>query len=278
MSESNYTTLRLRCERGVAFLTLDHGELNLMDMNLLTDLDAALNELEADAAVNVVVLQSANPDFFVAHADLDTIALLPPAPPPRAEKMGMIHALLDRLRTTPMVTIAKVAGRCRGGGSELALACDMRFAALGKAVFCQPEVGVGIIPGAGGTVRLPRLVGRGRALEIILGCADFSAEEAERYGYINRALPADELDVFVDSLAYRMAGFPAETIALAKESVSTGEAGLPDQLAREEELFLRSVHSDPAKRRMAAALAAGMQTPELEKSCFTHIWEPLAGL
>ena len=192
--------------------------------------------------------------------------------------MGMIHALLDRLRTTPMVTIAKVAGRCRGGGSELALACDMRFAALGKAVFCQPEVGVGIIPGAGGTVRLPRLVGRGRALEIILGCADFSAEEAERYGYINRALPADELDVFVDSLAYRMAGFPAETIALAKESVSTGEAGLPDQLAREEELFLRSVHSDPAKRRMAAALAAGMQTPELEKSCFTHIWEPLAGL
>ena len=189
-----------------------------------------------------------------------------------------IHALLDRLRTTPMVTIAKIAGRCRGGGSELVLACDMRFAALGKGVLCQPEVGVGIIPGAGGTVRLPQLVGRGRALEIILGCADFSAEVAERYGYINRALPANELDFFVDSLAYRIAGFPAEAIALAKESVATGETSLPDQLAREEELFLRSVHSDPAKRRMAAALDAGMQTLELEKCCFTHIWGPLAGV
>ena len=278
MSEHNYTTLRSECERGVAFLTLDYGELNLMDMAMLTDLDAALNQLEADSAIKVVVLQSANPDFFIAHADLNVIATLPPAPPPRAEQLGMIHALLDRLRTTPMVTIAKIAGRCRGGGSELVLACDMRFAALGKGVLGQPEVGVGIIPGAGGTVRLPQLVGRGRALEIILGCADFSAEVAERYGYINRALPANELDFFVDSLAYRIAGFPAETIALAKESVATGETGLPAQMAREEELFLQSVHSDPAKRRMAAALAAGMQTPELEKCCFTHIWGPLAGV
>ena len=278
MSEHNYTSMRIKCKRGVAFLTLDYGELNLMDMVMLTDLDAALNQLEADAAVTVVVLQSANPDFFIAHADLNAIASLPQAPPPRAEQLGMIHGLLDRLRTTSMVTIAKIAGRCRGGGSELVLACDMRFAALGKGILGQPEVGVGIIPGAGGTVRLPQLVGRGRALEIILGCADFSSEVAERYGYINRALPPTELDFFVDSLAYRIAGFPAETIALAKESVATGEIGLPVQMVREEELFLRSVHSNPAKLRMAAALDGGMQTPELEKCCFTHIWGSLAGV
>ena len=173
-------------------------------------------------------------------------------------------------------TIAKIEGFCRGGGSELALACDMRFAALGKAVLGQPEVGVGIIPGGGGSTRLPRLVGRGRALEIILGCGDIPADVAERYGYVNRALPAEEIDSFVTSLAHRIATFPAEAIALAKRAVGMAEVGLEDDLVREEVLFLQSANTDAARRRMAAGLAGGMQTAVVERSCFDHLWGALA--
>jgi enoyl-CoA hydratase/carnithine racemase len=197
-------------------------------------------------------------------------------PAPRAGRLGMFHAMVDRFRTMPKATIAKIEGRCRGGGSELALACDMRFAALGKAVLGQPEVGVGLVPGGGGSVRLPRLAGRGRALEIILGCGDFRADVAERYGYVNRALPAEEITYFVKSLAERIATFPAETIALAKAAVGLADTGIEDDLVREEALFLQSLHTDVARRRMAAAMAAGMQSPALEKCCFDHIWGPLA--
>ena len=276
MEYGSYSTLRVAVEKAVASVTIDHGELNLMDMAMLEDLDRVGRQLEADPTVKVVVLQSANPEFFIAHADINVITRLPATPPVRQEKLGWVHAVLDRFRTMPKATIAKIQGRCRGGGSELALACDMRFAEIGRAVLCQPEVGVGIIPGAGGSVRLPRLVGRGRALEIILGCGDFPAEVAERYGYVNRALPAGEIDFFVQYLAQRIAGFPAETIALAKQAVHMGDDGLEDRLVREELMFLESVHTAAARRRMAAALATGMQTPVIEKCCFNHVWGPLA--
>jgi len=276
MAYEGFRALSVTVDRGVAFLTVDNGPLNLLDMNLMQDLDRAGREIEADSAVRVVVLQSANPDFFVAHADVSVIQQLPAEVPPRQERLGAFHAMVDRFRTMPKVTIAKIEGRCRGGGSELALACDMRFAAIGKAVLGQPEVGIGIIPGGGGTVRLPRLVGRGRALEIILGCGDFRAEVAERYGYVNRALPAEEITLFVNSLAYRIATFPTETVALAKQAVAMAESGIEDDLAKEEVLFFASVGTEPARRRMAAALAAGMQTPVIEKCCFDHIWGPLA--
>jgi enoyl-CoA hydratase/carnithine racemase len=272
----SYSTLRVTVDKAVASITIDHGELNLMDMTMLEDLDRVGRQLEADPAVKVVVLQSANPEFFIAHADINVITRLPATPPVRQERLGWVHAVLDRFRTMPKATIAKIQGRCRGGGSELALACDMRFAEIGRAVLCQPEVGVGIIPGAGGSVRLPRLVGRGRALEIILGCGDFPAEVAERYGYVNRALPAGEIDFFVQYLAQRIAGFPAETIALAKQAVHMGDDGMEDGLVREELMFLESVHTATAQHRMAAALASGMQTPLIEKCCFNHIWGPLA--
>lgn len=278
MSYGNFTTLSIQAANGVACITLDNGPLNLLDLAMLADLDQAGRQLEADDTIRVVVIQSANPDFFIAHADLKIIGELPAEPAPRDEKLGWAHAVLDRFRTMPKATIAKIQGRCRGGGSELALACDMRFAEIGKGVLCQPEVGVGIIPGGGGSVRLPRLIGRGRALEVILGCGDFSAEVAERYGYINRALPAAEIDYFVNSLAQRIASFPAETIALSKRAASMNDAGIEDQLALEERLFLESAQSAVAKRRMAAALALGIQQPVLEKCCFTHIWSPLAGV
>lgn len=276
MVYENLATLRVSVDKGVAFVTIDHGELNLMDLAMLTDLDRVGRQLETDTAVKVVVLQSANPEFFIAHADINVITQLPETPPPREEQLGWVHAVLDRFRTMPKATIAKIQGRCRGGGSELALACDMRFAEIGRAVLCQPEVGVGIIPGAGGSVRLPRLVGRGRALEIILGCGDIDAEVAERYGYVNRALPSREIDFFVRYLAHRIAGFPAETIALVKQACSMAEAGLEDELVREEQMFLKSAHTPAARRRMAAALESGMQTPVIEMCCFSHIWGPLA--
>ncbi|MES2260740.1 MAG: enoyl-CoA hydratase/isomerase family protein [Pseudomonadota bacterium] len=278
MDYNNFTALRVDIAAGVARVTIDHGPINLMDMTLLGDLDRAGRQLEADPAVKVVILQSANPEFFVAHADVTLIQQMPASVPPREEKLGAVHAILDRFRTMSKVTIAKIEGRCRGGGSELALACDMRFAAIGRAFLCQPEVGIGIIPGAGGSARLPRLVGRARALEIILGCADFNAEMAERYGWINRALPANEIDMFVGALAARMAGFPAETLALAKQAASMNGHTIEDDLVQEERLFVKAANTGAAKTRMAAALGAGMQTRGMEMCCFTHIWAPMAGL
>ncbi|MFM0247471.1 enoyl-CoA hydratase/isomerase family protein [Paraburkholderia sediminicola] len=278
MEYQDFTTLRVAVVAGVARVTFDHGPINLMDMAMLADLDRAGRMLEADPAVKVVILQSANPDFFIAHGDVSVIPHLPAKPAPREQKLGDVHAIVDRFRTMPKATIAKIEGRCRGGGSELALACDMRFAAIGRAFLSQPEVGVGIIPGAGGSARLPRLVGRGRALEIILGCADFNAETAERYGWVNRALPATEIDYFVNALAIRIAGFPAATLAQAKYMVDATDPKIADDLALEERLFLQSAQTSGARTRIGAAMGAGMQTRGMEMCNFTHVWAPMAGL
>jgi enoyl-CoA hydratase/carnithine racemase len=185
--------------------------------------------------------------------------------------------MVDRFRTMPKATIAKIEGRCRGGGSELVLSCDMRFAALGKAIFGQPEVAVGIIPGGSGTQRLPRLMGRGRALEVILGCEDIPADLAERYGYVNRALPPEELTPFVERLAYRIASFPAEAIALAKASVEAAELPIMEGLLEEAHIFNQSVATPSAQKRMAKLIELGGQTPEAEKD-MGDILERLAEL
>jgi enoyl-CoA hydratase/carnithine racemase len=276
MAYDDYSGLKVAVDRGVAFVTIDHPPINLLDLLLITDFDRAGRELAADPAVKVVVLQSANPDFFIAHADVTLIQQLPAEVPPRQEQLGLFHTLVERFRIMPKATIAKIEGRCRGGGSELALSCDMRFAALGKAILAQPEVGIGIIPGGSGCVRLPRLVGRGRALEIILGCGDVPADVAERYGYVNRALPPEDLTGFVNALAYRIATFPAEAIALAKEAVACADTGIEDALVREERLFFRAGQTDGARRRIAMAMANGMQTPAMEKLCFDDIWATFA--
>jgi enoyl-CoA hydratase/carnithine racemase len=144
------------------------------------------------------------------------------------------------------------------------LSLDMRFAALGRAVLGQPEVALGILPGGSGTQRLPRLCGRGRALEIVLGCQDFPADVAERYGYVNRALPAAELGDFVDALAFRIASFPTGAVALAKGLVNAAEAGVDEGLLDEAHAFNRTLADPEARRRMAAFLAVGGQTREAE--------------
>ncbi len=266
MAYDSYKALNVRVDRGVAFVTIDNPPINLIDLALMRDLDAIGKEVEADEDVRVVVFQSANPEFFIAHFDIEAILRVPiGAPPSRPERPGIFQAIVDRFRTMPKATIAKIEGCARGGGSEFSLSLDMRFAAIGRALLSQPEVAIGIIPGGSGTQRLPRLMGRGRAMEIVLGCEDFDAETAERYGYINRALPAEEIGPFVDRLAYRIASFPAEAIALAKASVAAAD-DLPtvEGLIEEAHNFNRSVATNAAQTRMRRAMEMGAQTRVVE--------------
>jgi len=264
-SYANYRLLKTKIDRGVATVVIDNPPINLFDMPLMEEFIRLGQQLESDDAVRVVVFESANPDFFIAHADLTLIQQLP-ASAEKPESLSFFHQMLEKFRTMPKVTIGKIEGRARGGGSELLLALDMRFGAIGKAILGQPEVAVGIIPGGGGSTRLPRLIGRGRALEVILGCEDFDAELSERYGYINRALPPEELGVFVDRLAHRIASFPPSAIALAKRAVDTGE-GVPvaRALLEEEYCFNQSLATPAARERMQRFMELGAQTPEVER-------------
>jgi enoyl-CoA hydratase/carnithine racemase len=261
---SEYQALRLRVDRGVAWVTIDHPPINLFDAVLMTDLAKVGAALEQDPAVRVVVLESADPQFFIAHADVALIQTLPQEPPPKPTELGFFHALVDRFRTMPKATIGKVAGIARGGGSELLLSLDMRFGARGQTVLAQPEVALGIIPGGSGTQRLPRLIGRARALETILGCADVPADRAERWGWLNRALPPEELDGFVEALALRIASFPAEAIALAKAAVNAAELPTREGLLEEADAFNRTLATPAARRRMARFLELGGQTRDVE--------------
>jgi len=263
MAYDDYRCLRVRLDRGVAFVTIDHPPINLLDLALMRELDAIGKELEVDDAVRVVVFDSADPDFFIAHADVALIERLP-TDVPKPTTLGFFHAMVERFRTMPKATIGKIEGRARGGGSELLLSLDLRFGALGRAVLAQPEVALGILPGGSGTQRLPRLIGRARALEVILGCDDVPADLAERWGYLNRALPPAELGPFVERLAVRIASFPAEAIALAKAAVDAAELPTPQGLLEEADAFNRTLGTSAARRRMASFLELGGQTRAVE--------------
>jgi len=202
-------------------VVFDNPPLNIVGARVFEDLQDLLARMDANPSLRVVVFESANPEFYLAHFDLiDTsgnLGLITTAGP------SGLPILLDtfvRLTKSPVVSIAKIRGRVRGVGSEFVLACDMRFASRENAVLAQVEVGAGVHPGGGGAERLPLLLGRGRALEIILGGNDFDGETAERYGYVNRALPDPELDGFVDVLARRIASFDRRPIAAAKHLVN----------------------------------------------------------
>lgn len=264
MGDGGYTCLRVEAEGGVVVATIDHPPMNLLDLPLMLDLDRIGRELEDDTSARAVVFRSAHPDFFIAHADVSMIQTLPTEVPPKSTEISAFHRIVERFRTMPVATIGMIEGRARGGGSEFLLSLDMRFAARGRAWLAQPEVALGIIPGGSGTQRLPRLMGRGRALEAILGCDDFDAELAERYGWINRALPPEELEPFVMQLARRIASFPKEAIALAKASVDAAEGTTTAGLVEEAHFFNQSVASRPARQRMQAFLDAGGQNPEAE--------------
>jgi enoyl-CoA hydratase/carnithine racemase len=184
-------------------------------------------------------------------------------------ELGFFHAMVDRFRTMPVATIAVIEGIARGGGCELVSSFDLRVATRGRAVFGQPEALVGIIPGGSGTQRLPRLVGRPRALEIVLGGADLDAETADRWGLVNRALPPEQVWPFVDSLAARIASLPATVVAEAKASMAAAEPDPVPGLLTEWQRFTRCLADPDATARMERFLAAGGQTRDVEHQPIT---------
>jgi enoyl-CoA hydratase/carnithine racemase len=264
MAAYEHEGVHVERDEGVAFVTLDHPPVNLFDAVLIGSLWNLAGELAEDDAVRAVVVRSADPEFFIAHADLGLIQALPRERRERSDTLEFIHVFMERWRTLPQVTIAQLEGQARGGGSEFLLSLDLRFGATGRAIVCQPEVAVGILPGGSGTQRLPRLMGRGRALEAVLGCEDFDAELAERYGWINRALPAAEIAPFVERLARRIARFPPDAVRLAKRAVDAAGGPIEDGLLEEAHCFNLTLADPQLDARFEAALAAGAQTREGE--------------
>ncbi|MFW9873418.1 MAG: enoyl-CoA hydratase/isomerase family protein [Candidatus Thorarchaeota archaeon] len=275
MSYDNLKMLKVRVDRGVAFVTIDNPPMNLLNIPMIMEFAILANTVNADDKVRVMVFDSADPDFFIAHFDVGSLVTMPDeAAPKRTSLEGTGHMINELYRTMPKVSIAKVEGIVRGGGFEVIQSFDMIFGEKGKAIFAQPEIGVGIIPGGGGTIRIPREVGRRRAMEIVLGGHDFSAELAELYGLINRALPPDKLTFYVENLAYRIATFPLESIALAKKSVLAGvELPIVDALLEENYLFGQSVALPTSKERMNMFLNAEGQSREMEANSNTLLEE-----
>src|ERR1700731_3747532 len=239
-------------------VVFDYPPFNVMDGTIFQSLQDLLARMDASQTLRVVVFESAIPDFYLAHFDL-------------TGKLGNVMSgigptslpvLLDtfvRLTKSPVVSIAKIRGCARGASSEFVLACDMRFASRENTRLGQPEVGVGLHPGGGGTERLPHLVGRGRALEIILGANDFDGDTAERYGYINRALPDTELDSFVDALPRRIASFDPGAIAAAKNLVNQVSLPSADRLLDALNSFQTALTWPEAQQRIQALLERGLQ-------------------
>jgi enoyl-CoA hydratase/carnithine racemase len=203
---------------GLWTVTFSNPPINMFVPTTIDELGALMTELEADRSTKVVVFQSANPEFFTAHLDVAKAA-------ERPEVLDLWRDFVLRLASSPVVSIAKVRGRTRGIGNEFVLACDMRFASRQSALFGNPEVGVGLIPGGGALEWLPRLVGRSRALEFVLSADDFNADIAERYGWVNRTLDDHDLDSFVDKLSRRVASFARETLGAAKTQIN--RVGMP---------------------------------------------------
>ena len=236
----------------------DYPPFNIMDATIFEGLQDLLARMDSSASLRVVVFESANPEFYLAHFDL-------------TGKLGTIMTavgrsglpiLMDtfvRLTTSPVVSIAKIRGCVRGACSEFVLACDMRFASRENTLLGQPEVGVGVHPGGGGAERLPHLVGRGRALEIVLGANDFDGDTAERYGYVNRSLPDTELDGFVDVLARRIASFDRRAIAAAKNLVNQVSLPSADRPLDALNSFQTSLTWSEAQQRIQALLERGLQ-------------------
>ncbi len=257
----NYTTFTTHIQEGVGTVTFDNPPVNIQDVAMLDDLNSLADMLEKDNSVKVVVFQSAHPEIFVAHADVTFLKDMSTIAVARDEvELLYLQKTLERISKLPQVTIAKIEGYARGGGHEFALACDMRFAARGKAIFMQMEVGMGILPCGGGASRMARQTGLGRALEIILGARDFDADTAEKYGTINRALDAAEIGPFVEALAQRIACFPSESINACKQAVYAS-VDLPIAEALKEEAYwlYQATSATPAIQRFTVAYETDFQ-------------------
>jgi enoyl-CoA hydratase/carnithine racemase len=237
--------------------------MNLLTPGLVRDLVSLIQEAEADDAVQVLVFGSADPDYFISHVDVTRISQYP-AEASKLTGDPSLAILFHHLSESRLVTISQIEGRVRGVGSEFVLATDMRFAARESAIFSQFEPAVGVLPGGGATQHLARLMGRSRTLEVMLSAEDYDAELAERYGWINRALPADELGDFVRSLAHRIAAFPAAGRLVVKERVNAIALAPAEDFRRDSVLFARAVREPEAQGLLGAALRSGFQNREAE--------------
>jgi enoyl-CoA hydratase/carnithine racemase len=245
---------------------------NIVDATIFEGLQDLLARMDASPSLRVVVFESANPEFYLAHFDLTgktgniTTAVGPSGLP-------ILMDTFVRLTKSPVVSIAKIRGCVRGVSSEFVLACDMRFASRENTLLGQPEVGVGVNPGGGGTERLPLLVGRGRALEIILGANDFDGDTAERYGYVNRALPETELDGFVDTLARRIASFDRRPITAAKNLINQVSLPYADRLLDALYTFQTALTWPETQQRIQVLLKRGLQ----QDGDFENRWPAVLG-
>lgn len=261
----DFKLVKVSVDGRIAYVTISNPPVNVITMDLLTELMALSTALKADPELTVVVVRSADPDFFLAHFDVAAILERPISFEPQKDaQLKPFHALCERFRRMNKIIIAQIEGRIGGGGAELAASFDMRFGVRGKTRINQMEVPLGILPGGTGTQRLPRLIGRGRALELILGGDDLDAETAERWGWLNRVFEADEIGPFVDDLARRIASYPPLAVRLAKESVNAADGSWLDGLFEEAYLFERLLRTKEARHNMQRFLEIGGQTREGE--------------
>lgn len=261
MKYQGFTTLKAEQEGGILTVTFDFGTVNVQGQEMLADLNSLAMRLERDRETKVVVFQSANPEIWVCHYDTELLKDMSTEPVARDEATLLdLQAVCERISKVPQATIAKLEGFARGGGHELALALDMRFAARGKFKFMQMEVGMGILPCGGGASRMARQTGLGRALEIILSARDFDADEAEAMGTINKALEPDEIGPYVDMLAKRIAQFPAESINACKQAVYESiDRPIADALKAEAYWLYQATSRTPAVKRFAIADEQGLE-------------------
>jgi enoyl-CoA hydratase/carnithine racemase len=269
---STFETVRVLREGSVLFAEIAAPPMNLLGPELVRDLVSLIQQAEADAAVKVMVFRSADPDYFISHVDVTKIREYR-AEAARLTGEASIALLFRYLSTSRLVSIAQIEGRVRAGGSEFVLACDMRFAARETAIFSQIEPAFGQIPGGGAAQHLTRLMGRGRALEVMLSAQDYDADLAERYGWINRALPAQELGPFVKSLAHRIARFPGAGQVVVKNRVNAIALAPVEDFRRDSDLFAEAVRTPEAQSRIQAAMKLGFQTREAELNLATLLGE-----
>src|SRR5215469_6618409 len=272
---TNGTTKRiLLTRRSPAYwrVTFDHPPLNMFGPETVPQLNEIITALETDEQVKVVVFDSAVDGFFLTHYDflakLEESTSLPPGP----TGLQPLPDMLARLSRAPVVSIVSIRGRATGVGSELALASDMRFASREKAILSQWEVGAGLVPGGGPMARLPRLIGRGRALEVLLGADDIRGDVAELYGYVNRSLPDRELDDFVDALARRIASFDKQAIADTKQLVNVASLPPDSEISPEWGAFIHSLGRTAAQERIKKLMDRGFHKPgDVENRLGYHV-------
>jgi enoyl-CoA hydratase/carnithine racemase len=258
------TTGQIRLQRHSAAywrVTFDLPPLNIFGPANIPQLEEVVSAIETGDRVKVVVFDSAVEGFFLTHYDFLAKPEESAKFPVGRTGLQALPDMLARLSRAPVVSIAMIRGRATGVGSELALASDMRFASREKAILSQWEVGAGLVPGGGPMARLPRLIGRGRALEVLLGADDINSELAELYGYVNRSLPDAELDDFVDRLARRIASFDKQAIADTKQLVNIASLPPDSEIVPEWRAFIGSLGRSAAQERIKKLMDRGFHKP-----------------